>query len=152
MQKCTILRPKSGVLVETALKVRSSDLLETKIARYSIELRAICNCVWYEYQQPWHSMEGGMNLRLFCREGLKQSYLDKKERALWKKTIFQKKRGVRHVCNCNRFVEMPSTKVRRTMTVFIRTKPVFKFRVYPEFLEAARLRGYWFPAPWPIVH
>lgn len=46
-----------------------------------------------------------------------------------------KKRGVRHVCNCNRFVEMPSTKVRRTIPVFIRAKPVFKFRVYPEFLE-----------------
>lgn len=46
MQKSAMQGPKSGVLVETALKVRSSDFTKTKIARYSIERRAICNCVW----------------------------------------------------------------------------------------------------------
>jgi hypothetical protein len=46
MQDCAVQRPKSGVLFETALKVRSSVFPETKIARYSIERRAIGNCVW----------------------------------------------------------------------------------------------------------
>jgi hypothetical protein len=56
------------------------------------------------------------------------------------------------MCNCNRFVEMPSTKVRRIIAVFIRAKPVFEFRVYPEFLAAERLQGYWCPVLWLIVH